>query len=459
MPRYLIAWVSSAAIMLSVAATAADPGRVSVRVGALGDSITDEWSNLDPSGAQFGYKTTGVRSWVEFGVLSGRLDFGPYTRYDSPSGNEEVRRAGADRSSFAWNFARGGASTEANGLDALNRFFTRGFTQTPGGAETETNLPKNFHRAARSRIVDYGVVIIGGNDFLHGILAAGHFKDRPADDPANIKRLDAMRDALAGALRRVTDDGALPIRMVLGDLFDIGDAMATAGTPFTSEQRAMIRGNVRAWNKRVVDLAAHLFPGRPMPVVSLWEWWEQATSPDFRVHGVRVRAHAAPRPEGQGVEPPLHLWNTLTLPDGVHPAPIGAALIAARFIDAINSADHRGMKPLTPKELVTLTGLDPQKPPTARAGGPYTIRIGRDLPLDASTSTDPNPGDVPLLKYHWDLDDDDRFDDAFGARLTVPWSDLARLGIREGVHPIRVRVDDTFGGVRTSAPTELSVTP
>jgi hypothetical protein len=429
-----------------------------IKVGAMGDSITDEWSNLDPAGARFGYKTTGVRNWVELGELSGRLDFGTYTRYDSPSGNEEVRRGGADRSSFSWNFARGGASTEANGLDALNRFFSRSYTQLPAGDGTLTNLPKNFHAMARDRVVDYGVVMIGGNDFLHGILVSSHFKDLPASDPANVARLDAMKSALGSAIRRVTNDGALAIKMTLGNLFDLGAALASAGVAFTATQRTNIRENVAAWNSRVDDLAAHLLVRRPIPVVSLWDWWEGASAPDFRVHGIRVRAHAAPAAEPKGGEAPLPRWNTLTLPDGVHPAPIGSALIVQRFVEAVNASYGAGLQPLSPKELVTLSGLDPQRPPIAVAGGPYSVCVGEPLVLDASKSADPNPGDVPLLKYDWDLNDDGVFD-VSGIRPTVNWSTLSRLGIKPGRRPVRVRVDDTFGGVMISAPSVLEIKP
>ncbi|MBI2825085.1 MAG: hypothetical protein HYX69_10405 [Planctomycetia bacterium] len=444
----------TAALVLVVVAVGL--AHAQVKVGAMGDSITDEWSNLDPTGGTFGYSTTGIRNWVEFAEGTGKLDFGTYTAFTLVSGTAEVRRAGVDRSSFSWNFARGGASTEANGLGAFNTFFSSSYTQNP---PVPPGAPTNFRTMAQAGTVQYGALILGGNDLLAGINVFTYFRDAPSTDPGNAARLDAMRDNLRTGLLTATNNGAAPVKMVLGDLFDVGAALASAGASFTPTQRANIRDNVIAWNARVDALAQTLFP-TPMPVVSLFDWWEQAAAGNTIVHGIPIQAHAAPT---SAINPDKSVnltgWNDLTLPDGVHPAPIGAALLADRFIDAIRTGyGETGVTPYTSKQMVTLTGLDPQQAPIANAGAAYAITAHNAVVLNGSASTDPNVGDQPLLQYSWDINGDGVFGDATGVQPLVSWTQLHNLGIGvTSTYRVAVRVDDTFGGVTTSLRVDLTV--
>ena len=88
-------------------------------------------------------------------------------------------------------------------------------------------------------------------------------------------------------------------------------------------------------------------------------------------------------------------------------------------------------------------------PPTADAGGPYTIDEGDDLQLDASGSSDPNENcREGIVEYAWDLDDDGSFDDAEGEAPLVPWADISNLA-RDTELPIHLRVTDGAGNQDT----------
>jgi hypothetical protein len=95
-------------------------------------------------------------------------------------------------------------------------------------------------------------------------------------------------------------------------------------------------------------------------------------------------------------------------------------------------------------------------PPTANAGGPYTIAEGQSLTL-AGSGTDPD-GDT--LAFSWDVNSDGTFGDASGAAPQLTWTQLNALGIDDGPASFqpKVRADDGHGNVTTSAATTLEIT-
>jgi PKD repeat protein len=92
----------------------------------------------------------------------------------------------------------------------------------------------------------------------------------------------------------------------------------------------------------------------------------------------------------------------------------------------------------------------PNSPPTADAGGPYTVPEGRDIVLDASGSTDPDGG---YLQYLWDLDQDGEFD-TFGTAHPV-FSAATLAGGTQAT--VRLRVVDSTG-VATDTTATVNVT-
>lgn len=132
-----------------------------------------------------------------------------------------------------------------------------------------------------------------------------------------------------------------------------------------------------------------------------------------------------------------------------------------RVLSAATSADERitatatgpdGTSEFSPVRDVT------NRPPTAHAGGPYTIPEGGSLTLDALGSSDPD-GDP--LDYSWDVNGDGTFGDATGVNPSLPWAALVSLGITDGnntsLYEVRVRIDDGHGHVATSEPTALMI--
>lgn len=80
-----------------------------------------------------------------------------------------------------------------------------------------------------------------------------------------------------------------------------------------------------------------------------------------------------------------------------------------------------------------IVGLSLNTAPVADAGGPYTVKPGARVVLDASGSTDLEGDD---LTYAWDLDDDGQFDDAVGPTVTF------RANRPPGRYPVAVQVSD-----------------
>src|SRR4029079_10565438 len=89
--------------------------------------------------------------------------------------------------------------------------------------------------------------------------------------------------------------------------------------------------------------------------------------------------------------------------------------------------------------------------PTASAGGPYFVTEGLPLTLNAGGSSDPE-GDT--LTYSWDVNGDGTYGDDTGVSPTLPWTQLAALGL-DGptTRQVNVRVSDATTTVTSAAAT------
>jgi hypothetical protein len=115
----------------------------------------------------------------------------------------------------------------------------------------------------------------------------------------------------------------------------------------------------------------------------------------------------------------------------------GTDLITASFVDASGNTQ-------TSASVEAIWSKPPNRPPVAKAGGPYTTPEGSSATLDGSGSSDPE-GDS--LTYAWDLDNDGSYDDATGPTASFSGVD----GPRD--HSVGLKVCDDAGTCATGTAT------
>ncbi len=137
---------------------------------------------------------------------------------------------------------------------------------------------------------------------------------------------------------------------------------------------------------------------------------------------------------------------------GLRFTPTANANASGNFTVQASIANHDiGLGGATVDATITVTNADP----AAHAGGPYAIDEGSTVTLDASLTTD---RDSASLTYAWDLNGDNRFDDAAGVAPQLSWAQLQSLGINDGdqSYPIKLRVQDDEGGRNEAVATRRS---
>lgn len=405
------------------------PAAAQVKVGAMGDSYTDETGVFLP----------GVYNWVELLAISGRADFGPLTTF--PSGDPRHTSAGVP--SYTYNYAKGGATTTS--ALSTTQFVSGTFVQNYNSQTGSPNRPDiwpGIRGAGTSGAIEYASQAIGGNDMLGAILNNGQLifgLDTGVMNPI-INRFNNITNI-------ATANQTSPLKMVLVKYPDLGSMPLFGGIDPLFKNS--IRQNMQYFNGNVdVQALIHGYG-----VVDLFTLYDNIrTNGGVTIHGI----HITPGTSEGGLQD----LRSLFLGDGLHLTPIFNALWANEFINVLNNHYGESIPLLSPKEMVTLTGVDPQQNPIATAGAGYMVDVGQSLMVSALGSTDPNPGDIPYLTFSWDINGDGNFDDAVGMEPTLSWAQLDALGLVGGqTYDVRVRVDDSFGGVTTSAAVSLVVVP
>jgi glycoprotein endo-alpha-1,2-mannosidase len=331
-----------------------------ITVGGMGDSLTDEVGIDNPSVA-------GLRGWLEILVAAGRADCGPIG-YEFPH-SDPRRGGGPDHASYTYNFAKGGTAAmttlpyyygflAAGTPDYLRPGYVIGDPDSGSGKHSEVGSPTypgewgGFRAEAVAGHIEYGALTIGGIDFLNAINYAIPFNARATPDATSLAVLDSMAASVSEGLDVVTGGAGNNVKMVLGNLFDLGGTPYTASLP--ANERANIRAHVIEWNNRIAAIAA----ARNLPVLSWWDWWEDAANNGVTVCGTVIDVH--------GTSPfsaaDLTILDSLTF-EGVHPTPIGHALVANRFLDAVRTHYGADVDLLSDREMLIVSGLNPTPPP------------------------------------------------------------------------------------------------
>jgi lysophospholipase L1-like esterase len=319
--RALIA-VPWAVIMSCALSTAAATHAQPIGVGAMGDSLTDEYDIFTPSI----YGSEGL-NWVEQLVLSrsSEMDFGAY----SAASRGAPRYAG-----YAHNWARSGATSS-------------------------TLLSEGQHTGVSAQITAGEVSLvylgIGSNDFVPGdageiiIPGFGPFDVNlrngywpiyfnQLSDQRVAEQVDNLVNNTTAALDAVESAGA---RVVVATAADYGVEPWVRDLYTNPARRQRVTDAVNAANDRIKEIAR----SRGIPVIDLIPFAElHYSSTPVLFGGVPVTAE-----------------NSF-LADGTHPSTLMQGLLANAFIAAVNGAYGTDFTPLSGAEILAHAGISPPSP-------------------------------------------------------------------------------------------------
>lgn len=149
-------------------------------------------------------------------------------------------------------------------------------------------------------------------------------------------------------------------------------------------------------------------------------------------------ANPAGDPSGYG-EGQRWLGAITVTTDGSGHACFDDVLLASTVIGEVISSTATAADGST-SEFSAGVAVQSNFPPTADAGGPYTVVFGGTVQLDASGSSDPDQSNTTLT-YAWDFDGDNDFDDATGITPNFSAAGIDTTQTRT----VGVRVTDSGG--------------
>ena len=298
-------------------------------VGAIGDSLTDEYSQRASS-----YGDSSALNWVDL-----------VARLRGPTSSLPELTLGDYQTNLAvWGSPRYG------GYD--NNFAL-------WGANTATMLSQSQHTGIsaliRAGIVRYVAVFIGTNDFQPAS-SYGMYEDiyngvtpfTGCDEKsyASVQDYaDSIVERYTIVLDAVLDAGGQP---VMATIVDFGMAPRTASAQGYSDpdKRKNVTDAVMLVNDGLKSLAA----AKGLPIVNMFELFRRFVvdpEPSF-VGGVSIIKEAAPNPDGRYA----------ILPDGAHPGTVLQSLLANAFIEACNLTYATNFTPLSDQEILDAAGIE-----------------------------------------------------------------------------------------------------
>ncbi|MDB5353218.1 MAG: phospholipase/lecithinase/hemolysin [Planctomycetota bacterium] len=300
-----------------VRAEAATPRTKPLKIGALGDSYTDEYRFYAPD------RIT-ARNWVEILATDRRLQFGSFSR---------MKRAIPRDAGFAYNWARSDATSD----DMVRN-------QLPGLSDQ-----------VRKGQVNTAWIFIGGNDFFH--YAQGLSLQNlpgPAQLASGLAKVESRAaDNLTTAVRTLLS--ANPnVNLVLVTLPDVRNLPALASIQNLPQARPIldaVSASIGRYNARIRELAASE-PGR-VAVADLNAQFSALLQQGAPSGTLTIGKTAI------DLKTPSDDYRHFFLADGVHIGTVAQALLANLFIQTMNSSFNAGIKPLTPAEIIRVGRTPP----------------------------------------------------------------------------------------------------
>jgi hypothetical protein len=321
-------------------------GNQAPRVGAMGDSNTDEYRTD---------KNIPGLNWVEQLVISRGFDFGTFSEISWG----EPRRIG-----YEYNWASDGAT--ATGSESYDLC-----SQWPGLAE----------QVAEGK-VDIVFLAIGNNDFYRKAIdiALGSLA---GDD------LKAYINSISSRIEYALDvvSAAGDVQLVLGNVIDVG-----VGQQASASQLARLTDAVVRLNKKIQFIANE----RVIPVIDIFGLNNLSLQDSLEIGGVPINL------KGNNDDP-----HYLYLSDG-HWGTVAQGLFANMFVEAINRAYGFSIEPLSDQEILANAGIPEPNPGGESAyfdisklvidpNGPATADFNRDGIVDTV--------DICMLVNHWNTDE------------------------------------------------------
>ena len=289
-----------------------------LKLGALGDSFTDEYRFYTPDRSQ-------ARNWVEILAATRRINFGRF----SPFPRSEPRNAG-----FANNWARSGATSD----DMVQN-------QLPGLADQ-----------VRKGQVNVVTAFVGGNDFLYYLEQnASPVSGSSADPVAGVAAVESRaEDNLTTAVR--TLEAANPdVKIVLVTLPDVTKLPIVSSSAANAMLKPLLDATsaaVAKYNARIQALAAN---DPNVAVADLATEYagllqQQAASGSVSVGGQAISLTTT------GDE-----YHHFFLADGIHIGTVAQAGLANLIVQTLDSHYNAGINPLSEAEVIKVAKRPPRK--------------------------------------------------------------------------------------------------
>lgn len=295
------------------------------RLGAMGDSLSDEYWDGNPS--------TYATNWPQLLVAYRGVDMGPTAAQAGVGTWGEPRNTG-----FKYNWAR-------------------------GGADSATLLTQGQHAGvagqASSDGVGYAVLAIGGNDFSPSFQPPGAYNSiyNGAWNAAQIQ--SHVGQSISNVETALATVRAAGVSVVLANVIDAGP---TPGVTFyypIAANRDRVTAAVRSINAGLKSLAQKY----QLPLIDLFALGRAISGPNTNLHSTLKLGNVTINLRGSDPGPPNSRPTDAFLSDGVHPNTVLQGILANTILQAFNSGYGAGVPLFSEQELlnqalITYGGLD-----------------------------------------------------------------------------------------------------